>query len=167
MSLKKTISYKVALLFLCLLYKIYIMRKPIYSEEQIEEINQNIYVKNCTSKSISYTPEGKIKAVDMQKPDLTPKDIFRLLWLPEYVYNTDFPRKCLQRWTRMVRYNWIEALEKDKRWTWKWPTKVDTSNMTMEEENTYLKALLAYTKEENKHLEVLKKTSQVNLKNLT
>ena len=55
------------------------MRKTIYNEKQIEEIKQNIYVKKCTSKSISYTPEGKIKAVDMQRPDLTPKDIFRLL----------------------------------------------------------------------------------------
>lgn len=143
------------------------MRKPIYSEEQIEEIKQNIYVKNSTGKSVSFTPEWKMKAVEMHTPGVNAKDIFKIMWLPQYFYNTDLPRKCLQRWEKIVKNNWVKALKEDKRWSWKRPIKVDTSKMTMEEENKYLRAELAYTKEENKHLEVLKKTFQVNLKSLT
>ncbi len=52
------------------------MRKVKYTEFQIEELNRNPYVKNCTSKNINFTKEAKLSAVKMSEEFLSAKEIF-------------------------------------------------------------------------------------------
>jgi hypothetical protein len=51
------------------------MDKLKYSKEQIIKLKQNTYVKNCTSKYLSFTDEFKIKALELDKRYFFSKEI--------------------------------------------------------------------------------------------
>jgi hypothetical protein len=53
------------------------MSKKEYSEEQIEEILSNPNVKTCSSKYITFTDEFKVKALELDKKHLLPREIFK------------------------------------------------------------------------------------------
>ena len=109
-----------------------------YTKEQIEELKQIRYVKNVTSKSIIFTYEAKVKSLKLREKWLTSKEIFQELWFPEYVLNSKIPSQSICRWSRK-KQTWI--IEK-KRWKEK-TEKIDLNNMTLEQENEYLRTKLA------------------------
>lgn len=113
-----------------------------FTEKQIEELKQIKYVKNVTSKSIIFTLEAKKKALKMKEKFLTPKEIFQKLWFPEYVLNSKIPKNSLFRWYKNKQIWKIEQ----KRWKPK-SEKIDFNNMTLEQENEYLRTKLAIFEE--------------------
>lgn len=125
------------------------MRKIKYTQEQINELLKNKYVKSCTSKNITFTKELKEEALELEYKWIFRKEIFKNLWFPEYVYNSMIPTKSIDRWKRNLNKKWI--IEESK-WRKK-KEKIDFNNMTLEEENEYLKAENAYLKELKKLIE--------------
>ncbi len=134
------------------------MRKPIYNDVQRTELMKNIYVKNCTSKSISYTPDAKIKALEMWRSWESVRQVFENLWFPWYILNTTIPKKCIYRWNKITQKHGTKAIKKEGRWTW-WARykKRDISKMSSKEYIQYLETELAYVKEENTLFKQVKK----------
>lgn len=114
----------------------------IYTKEQIEELKQIKYVKKVSSKSIIFTSEAKIKSLKLKEEWLTPKEIFQKFWFPKYILNSEVPSSALFRWSKN-KENWV--IEK-KKWR-KRKEKIDLNNMTLEQENEYLRTKLAIYEE--------------------
>ena len=124
------------------------MTKSIYNKVQIDELKNNKYVKNVTEKHIVFKKECKIKAIELSKKYISSKEIFKKLWFPEYVINSDIPKSSLSRWKRNINKKWVIE---EKKWR---PIveKIDFDNMTLEQENEYLRTKLAFYEEMEKYL---------------
>jgi len=125
------------------------MSNKWYTKEQIQELLNIKYVKNCTSKYISFTDEFKIKALELDRNWFYPRKIFKDLWFPEYVCNTKIPKHSLWSWRYKFKNNWLEWLVSSKKWRKKW-WKTDFESMSLEEKIKYLEAENAYLKELHK-----------------
>ncbi len=113
-----------------------------YNETQIDELKKNKYVKSVTSKNINFTLECKLEVLKLSNKWIFYRDIFNKLWFPEYILNSKIPERSYNRWKTKSK-NWnIE----DKKWRPK-KEKVDFDNMTLEQENEYLRAKLALYEE--------------------
>jgi hypothetical protein len=116
-----------------------------YTEEQIKELKWNLNVKNCTSKHIIFTKEFKIKAVELSKKYFSPKEIFKQFWFPEYVIFSRVPALSIDRWKRNLNKKWI--IEENK-----WRKKneiIDFDQMSLKEQNEYLKTKVLFLEELN------------------
>ncbi len=119
------------------------MEKIKYTEAQIKELKNNPYVKNCTSTSIIFTKDCKLKALKLDKKWLFYREIFKQLWFPEYVVNSNIPKNCIFRWKRNINLKWkIE----ERKWRKK-KEYIDTTKMTKDEYIEYLEAKLALMEE--------------------
>lgn len=118
------------------------MRKIIYTESQIKELKANKYVKNCSEKYVTFTLECKIEVLKQLEKWIYFRDIFKKLWFQEYIYNKEIVKNTVKRW----RKNKSEWKIESKKWRPK-KEKIDFDNMTLEQENEYLKAKLALYEE--------------------
>lgn len=126
------------------------MKKDKYSKEQINEIKRNKYVKNCTSKSILFTEKFKNIALKEWKSGKVWREIFEKYGFPEYIVKTSIPKDSIKRWRK--KKDKPEIVEKKKgRKQW-WSKGKKTWDMTLREENYYLKAKLAYYEEVEKYM---------------
>ena len=125
------------------------MTKIIYTDSQIKEIETNKYVEKCTTKQIRFTNEFKIELLTLSDKWLFYREIFDMLWFPEYVTKSNVPWRTYTRYKNIKKSNWLIWLI----WTKKWrPTKekVDMKKMNIKEQNEYLQAEVAYLKELHK-----------------
>ena len=122
------------------------MAKIKYNNEQIKELGNNKYVKSCTNKNVNFTKKFKVKVLELDKQWMFHREIFKLLWFPEYIFNSRIPKLSLDRWKVNINKKWI--IEENK-----WRKKkeiIDFDKMTLEEQNEYLKTKVAYLEELNK-----------------
>lgn len=119
------------------------MSKAIYNSEQINELLKNKYVLNCTKKSILFKKIFKQKALKLDKKWFNPKDIFKKYLFPGFIVNSRIPTQSLKNWRNIAKNTWLPYKKRVKK------TKkiFDTTNMSIEEENEYLRAEVAYLKE--------------------
>lgn len=125
------------------------MTKINYTESQIKEIEANKYVEKCTTKQIRFTNEFKVELMKLSDKWLFYREIFDILWFPEYVTKSKVPERTYTRYKNIKKTNWLIWLI----WTKKWrPTKekIDITKMTLEEQNEYFKTENAYLKELHK-----------------
>lgn len=125
------------------------MTKINYTEFQIKEIEANKYVEKCTKKQIRFTNEFKVELMKLSDKWLFYREIFDILWFPEYVTTSKVPERTYTRYKNIKKTNWLIWLI----WTKKWrPTKekVDITKMTLTEQNEYLQTEVAYLKELHK-----------------
>ncbi len=118
-----------------------------YNKAQIEELKSNKYIKNVTDKSITFTTECKIEVLKLSKKWIFYTNIFEKLWFPEYIISSKIPQRSYHRWNYKNKKWNIE----DKKWRPK-VKKIDFDNMTLEQENEYLKTKLAFYEEMDKYL---------------
>ena len=118
------------------------MVKVKYTTEQIAELLKNKYVKSCTDKNISFTKEFKLELIKQSEKWIFYKDIFKNFWFPEYIINSEIPRNSLNRW----KYNLNKWNIELKKWRLK-KERIDFNNMTLEQENEYLKTKLLFYEE--------------------
>jgi hypothetical protein len=84
-----------------------------------------------------------MKALKLSNKHMLSKEIFEKLWFPEYVIHSDIPKSSISRWKRNIKKKWV--IEEKK---WRPITeKIDFDNMTLEQENEYLRAKLAFYEE--------------------
>lgn len=125
------------------------MSKIIYTHSQIKEIETNKYVEKCTTKQIRFTNEFKIELLKLADKWLFYREIFEMLWFPDYVVNSKVPWISYTRWKNIKKSNWLIWLIWAKKWR---PTKekIDTTKMTIKEQNEYFKTKVAYLEELHK-----------------
>lgn len=76
----------------------YFMRKNLFTEFQIKELEKNPNVLRVSDRSISYQPDFKVKAVNEYHNGKTPSQIFIENGFNIEVLGKDQPKRCLQRW---------------------------------------------------------------------
>jgi len=133
------------------------MRYKEYTPEQIKELKQNPYVKNCAGKFITFTPEAKIKAIELKNLGLSNKEVFRDLQFPEYVIQTDTPKMSIYRWSKIIRKQWAAKLTKETRGRKKWYRKIDLNEISDTELIQFYKLKVDYLEEKIKIYEWIKK----------
>jgi hypothetical protein len=113
-----------------------------YSETQIKDLIWNKYVKKISEKYITFSLECKTEFLKLSNKWLFYREIFRKLWFPEYIVSSNVPQKAYDRWkTNMNKWK-IEY----QKWRPK-KEEIDFNNMTLEQENEYLRAKLALYEE--------------------
>lgn len=118
-----------------------------YNASQIKELKINKYVKNVTEKNIIFTIECKNEVLRLSEKWIFYTEVFRKLWFPEYIIKSKIPQRSYHRWKNKNK-NWkIE----DVKWRPR-KEKIDFDNMTIEQENEYLKTKLAFYEEMEKYL---------------
>jgi transposase len=128
----------------------------IYSEEQLQQLRANPNVKRCSSKSITYAPAFKQRAVKQYYEEgLSPRQIFLNAGFDLQVLGKHKPKDCLKLWKGIYKAKGMEALASDidqrgKNRLGKKKPKYD------ENDPDYLKAKIAYLEAENDFLRKLK-----------
>jgi transposase len=74
------------------------MSKNIYNEFQIKELEKNPNVLSASERSISYSPEFKLKAVKDYKMGKGPSQIFIEQGFDLNMIGKEQPKRCLRRW---------------------------------------------------------------------
>ncbi|MBT2684957.1 HTH domain-containing protein [Bacillus sp. ISL-37] len=74
------------------------MSKNIYNEFQIKELEKNPNVLSASERSISYSPEFKLKAVMDYKSGKIPTQIFIEQGFDLDMIGKEQPKRCLKRW---------------------------------------------------------------------
>jgi transposase len=74
------------------------MSKKIYNEFQIKELEKNPNVLSASERSISYSPEFKLKAVMDYKGGKIPSQIFIEQGFDLDMIGKEQPKRCLKRW---------------------------------------------------------------------
>jgi len=123
----------------------------MYTLKQVKELLKNKYVDSCSSKSITYNKDFKIKAVKQYYAGYTPKMIFEQAGI-----NIDkkIIRDCLKRWRKIYRQKGAEGLAKDNRGVQGRPK---TNHKDDKDKIRYLETKIAYLEEETRLLKKKKK----------
>lgn len=128
------------------------MSKILFSEDQIEELRKNPYVKNVTHKSIMYTDEFKEIAVKLYQGGEIPRSIFTDNGFEIAVIGIKRVETSLTRWRKMSQridgYTDLRHTNSKGR-----PRSKPRSS---EEEVAYLKDKLEYLEQENEFLKKLR-----------
>lgn len=131
-----------------------------FTEQQIKELLQNPNVERCSEKSISYSKEFKIKAVDRyQKVGVSPNQIFTEAGFNLDLIGKEVPGDCLHCWLKIFRTKGIEELSIETRGKSKSGGRPKTNWPDDKEKIKYLEAKVAYLKAENDFLAKLRKKS--------
>lgn len=117
-----------------------------YSKKQIDELLKNKYIKDCTSKYISFTDEFKIKVLDLDSKWVYHRKIFKELWFPEYICISNVVNRTLRNLRHNVKTKWKDFLLESKKWKKK-KESIDINKMSIWEQNEYLKTENAILKE--------------------
>ena len=93
--------------------------KNRYTEEKIEELLKNKYVKSCNPKRISFTKECKVEALNiLNNEKCSSKEIFRQLNFPDFIINSKTPGKAINKWKNKLKdeksFEWILKEENKK-----------------------------------------------------
>lgn len=125
------------------------MTHIIYTESERQEIEQNQYVEKCTLKQIRFTNEFKIEVLKMVDTWIFYREVFRMLWFPEYVVRSKVPERSYTRWKNIKQKSGLVWLIWAKKWR---PVKEkkDILKMNRDEKIEYLEAENAYLKELHK-----------------
>lgn len=122
------------------------MSKRIFSNEEQQQLRNNLNVKQCSEKSITYTTAFKEQAVLQYEAGLTATEIFRTAGFDLNLIGRKQPKYCLRRW-RMHGCG-------DQRGKHKSPKKISTNTET--DRLKWLEAEVKYLKAENAFLAQLR-----------
>ena len=122
------------------------MTRIQYTTEQIDILSNNIYIKSITDKYITFTNKMKIESLNLDSKWMYFKDIFKYLWFPDFIINSNIPKQSLKNWRNKVKTKWFIWLSDTKKWR-KEKDKVDFDNLDKDREIEYLKAKVAYLEE--------------------
>jgi transposase-like protein len=129
------------------------MSKQRYSEEQARIIQANPNVKNCSSKSITYSKDFKIKAVKAWLEEgQSPNTIFKQAGLDPSLIGMWKPSGCLKLWRRIYKANGEVGLISENRGKNGGRKPKEKPSTDVE----YLQAKVAYLEAENTFLKNLK-----------
>jgi hypothetical protein len=131
-----------------------------FTQEQIRELLQNPNVEKCSEKSISYSKEFKIGAVDKyQKVGTSPNQIFTEAGFDLNLIGKEVPGDCLHCWLKVFRTKGIKELSVETRGRSKSGGRTKINWSDDKEKIKYLETKVAYLKAENDFLAKLRKKS--------
>ena len=133
------------------------MSKKIFTREQVQALLENKNVAKCSEKSITYSPNFKLKAVRQYYDEgLSPTQIFIEAGFDIKVIGKKAPERCLGRWRKKYKTKGADGLLKDDRGQSKGGGRPRTKDLTDKEKIERLEATVAYLKAENDFLAKLR-----------
>ena len=135
------------------------MNKKLFNQEQINMLLQNPNVEKCSEKSITYSKDFKVTAIQQWEAGVSPQEIFRQAGFNVSVIGLDKPKQCLKRWRRTFREKGVNSLKTETRGKSKNGGRKKTKWENDKEKIKYLEAEVAYLKAENDFLVKLRKKS--------
>jgi transposase len=128
------------------------MSTHIYSAEQLQALRNNPNVAKCSSKSITYSKDFKIKAVKAYyETGQGPNTIFLEAGFDLSVIGRHKPKSCLRLWRKIYKTKGKESLNTENRGRSRWKKpRGDDSDLE------YLQTKIAYLEAENNFLRNLK-----------
>ena len=113
-----------------------------YTWEQRKELEMNQYVQKCSEKYITFTEACKLKYIQLYQQGIFYREIFAQFGFPKYILTSELPKSCSQRWKKVFQEHWVWGFSQKK---WRKQThKFDLNNLSIEEQNEYLRAENAY-----------------------
>jgi transposase len=129
------------------------MNRAIYSAEQIKALLTNPNVAKCSSKSVSYRKEFKVRAVkEYYEQGLGPNGIFLKAGFDLNVLGRDKPKNCLKLWRKIYKTKGEEGLNIEARGKNGGRRPKDKESTDLE----YLQTKITYLEAENNFLRNLK-----------
>jgi len=131
------------------------MSKRIFTQEEIEYLLGNVNVAKCSNRSITYTTEFKVKAIELYEQGFMSTEIFNQAGFDLHLIGKDQPTQCLGRWRRIVKKKGIGGLTESRGEHGK-GGRPKTKDVSEADRIEYLEAQVAYLKAENDFLAKLR-----------
>jgi transposase len=129
------------------------MSKIKYSPEQVKTLQSNPNVKKCSSKSITYSHDFKVRAVKAWlEQGQSPNTIFKRAGLDPEIIGQWRPENCLKLWRKIYKTHGEAGLAHENRGKNGGRKPKDKQSKDVE----YLQAKIAYLEAENNFLKNLK-----------
>lgn len=129
------------------------MSKIMYSAEQVKALSANRNVKKCSSKSITYSKDFKLRAVKAWLEEgQSPNAIFKQAGLDPAVIGKWKPQACLKLWKRIYKARGEAGFARENRGRSGGRRPKDKQSTDVE----YLQTKIAYLEAENNFLRNLK-----------
>lgn len=126
------------------------MSKRIFTREEVEVLLQNRNVEKCSEKSITYSKDFKLAAVQQyHEQGMTSREIFRQAGFGIDTIGRNQPKECLQRWKKSFQKKGLKGLEDTRG---RLGGRPKTKGLTEADTIKRLEAEVAYLKAENDFL---------------
>lgn len=86
--------------------------RTTFSNEEIAELKKNPCVFNCTTKSVHYTYEFKIRAINLYAQGVSPKEIWKQANFDVSKWKKNYFVLTLRDWKRIIQRDGVEGLNK-------------------------------------------------------
>jgi transposase len=130
------------------------MSKHLYTQSQIEELENNPYVLRASERSITYHPDFKIKAVMEYESGKSPSQIFIDHGFNLLLIGREQPRKIIHRWRKTITKHGGFGLKIERRG--KGSTgRPSSSELSVEEKLKKAEARIKFLEAENDFLKKL------------
>jgi transposase len=140
------------------------MSKITFNEFQRKQLENNPNVSYVSEKSISYTPEFKVKAVQENLAGKGPMDIFLEHGFDLKIIGSDRPNECLKRWRRSYEKYGNDGFYMERRGKGS-PGRPSSKELTVEEKLKKAEARIAFLEMENDFLKKLEELERQAKKN--
>lgn len=84
--------------------------RTIYTEKQITKLKKNPCVFECTTHSIHYTYEFKIRALDLHSQGISPREIWKRSGFDINIWKYNYCNDTVKDWRRLVKKGGPERL---------------------------------------------------------
>jgi len=138
------------------------MSKKFFSEEEVEILKKNKYVRNVSPKAITYSDEFKYIFIEEHSNGMLPLSIFIKYGFDPEILGSDRIKGSSKRWRRLHKKNGIIGLDDSRKSNSGRPRK---TKLTVEEELERLRAQNELLKAENELLKKLEKLERVVIEN--
>ncbi len=133
------------------------MSKRIFNEAQIKELLANPNVSRCSDKSISYSKEFKVLAINKYYTDgYSPKMIFEEAGFKIEDIGKEAPKRCLNSWKRTYNAKGIDKLKTENRGKHNKGGRPRIRDLSDKERMEKMEIEIAYLKAENDFLAKLR-----------
>jgi len=127
------------------------MSKKLFTDEEVNILSKNKYVKNVSSKGITYTDEFKQLFIAENESGKFPRQIFEDAGFDVDILGMKRIKSSGSRWRSAYKYGGANGLQDTRKYNVGRPT---TKNLSLEEKYARLEAQIKLLKAEN---ELLKK----------
>jgi transposase len=131
------------------------LSKKLFTENEIDILSKNKYVKNITSKSITYTNEFRMLFINENKKGKSTIKVFNEHGFDTEVLGVDRIKSVGRRWRKLYKEDGVVGLTDSRVHSSGRPS---TKNLSLEEKYARLEAKIQLLKAEN---ELLKKLDMI------
>jgi len=132
------------------------MSKNRYTEEQVQELSNNIYVARCSDKAITYTKEFKQLVIKQYEIGKVGVEIFRDANFNLELVGKNKIKDCLKRWKKKYKLKGAVGLSNDERGQHHKGGRPKTKGLTDADKIKRMAIEIAYLKAENDFLAKLR-----------